>query len=54
MSVQQNRSTPHEAVSPAVLAAMTASTAEARGLPNAAFTDPAFLELERRTLFPRS
>lgn len=48
------REVPHSAVSDTVLAAMDATTEAARGLPNAAFTDPAFLELERRTLFPRA
>lgn len=43
----------HEAVSDTVLAGMDAETAEAKGLPNEAFTDPAFLELERKHLFAR-
>jgi choline monooxygenase len=41
-------------VSDAVLAAMDAATEDARGLPNEAFTDPAFLELEKKQLFPRA
>ncbi len=41
------------AVSDAVMAALARPTEQARGLPNAAFTDPAFLELERRTVFSR-
>ena len=44
----------HEAVSDTVLAGMDAETAEAKGLPNEAFTDPAFLELERKHLFART
>ncbi len=44
----------HEAVSDTVLDSMDASTAEAKGLLNEAFTDPAFLELENKTVFARS
>ena len=44
----------HEAVADSVLEGMTASVGDAKGLPNAAFTDPAFLELERKHLFARS
>ncbi|MBC6441053.1 MAG: Rieske 2Fe-2S domain-containing protein [Rhodospirillales bacterium] len=33
---------------------MEAPVADARGLPNEAFTDPVFLELERKHLFARS
>jgi len=48
------RAVPHPAVSDAVIAGMEAETGDARGLPNAAFTDRAFLELERRHLFART
>ena len=44
----------HEALNDAVLEGMTATTGEAKGLPNAAFTDSAFLELERKHLFSRT
>ncbi|MEM7547921.1 MAG: aromatic ring-hydroxylating dioxygenase subunit alpha [Pseudomonadota bacterium] len=37
-----------------VFANIAKPISEARGLPNAAFTDPAFLELENRTLFRRN
>jgi hypothetical protein len=49
-----NREGLHEAVTDSVLEGMTATVGEAKGLPNAAFTDPAFLELERKHLFARS
>ncbi len=41
-------------VSDEVLARLSRETEEARGLPNAAFTDPGFHDLERTRLFPRS
>ena len=44
----------HEAVSDTILDGMDASTTEAKGLPNEAFTDPTFLELENKTVFARS
>ena len=45
---------PWATVSDAVLTRLGLDTADARGLPNAAFTDPAFHELERTRLFPRT
>jgi choline monooxygenase len=45
---------PGLAVSDAVIEALSLDTADARGLPNEAFTSPAFLELEHRYLFPRT
>ena len=44
----------HSPVGDDIIEAMTRETAEARGLPNEAFTDPAFLELERKYLFARA
>ncbi len=44
----------HEAVSDTTMAGMDAETGDAKGLPNEAFTDPAFLELERKYLFARA
>lgn len=49
-----NRDGLHEAVADSVLGGMTATVGEAKGLPNAAFTDPAFPELERKHFFARS
>ena len=45
---------PWATVSDAVLAGLELEASDARGLPNAAFTDPAFHELERTRLFPRT
>lgn len=47
-------SDPYLAVSDAVIEALSLDTAQARGLPNAAFTSPGFLDLEHKHLFTRT
>lgn len=54
VSRDHHEATPWATVSDDVLARLDLDTAQARGLPNAAFTDPSFHELERARLFPRT
>ena len=45
---------PYSAVSDSVIEKLSADTADARGLPNEAFTDPRFLDLELKHVFTRT